>query len=230
MTGSRRRRREPTPDSDTRCGRNGHSHGPERARRGRRGRSGPDPGLTRRAVLVGGVGVAAGLAGCLGGAGGEGAPEPVSLGDDDRCEVCGMVIPLHPGPTAEIFYADHEPSGHPNPARFDSTWEAFQYDFERQNRGWTRETFYVTDYAAVDYELTRDAGDTLISTHVAADAFVAAAAATFVVGSAVKGAMGRDLLAFSEREVAEQFRRDHGGDLAAFEDVTEATIRQLAGQ
>jgi nitrous oxide reductase accessory protein NosL len=187
--------------------------------------------VTRRTVLGGTAILASGLAGCLGGDGssGDDVPDPVSLDQDDQCEVCGMVIPNHPGPTTEIFYADETPSGHPNPARFDSTWEAFQYDFERQNKGWTRQVFYVTDYSAVDYELTTDGGDTLISTHVAADDFVDAETVTFVVGSDVKGAMGRDLIGFTEQSDAESFQSEHGGSLVEFDEVTEGTIAELAG-
>lgn len=186
--------------------------------------------LTRRAVLGGTAMLAVGLAGCLGGdSESSDVPDPISLDQDDSCEVCGMIIPNHPGPTTEIFYADETPSGHPNPARFDSTWEAFQYDFERQNEGWSRQAFYVTDYSAVDYDLTTDAGDTLISTHVAASDFVDAETVTFVAGSEVKGAMGRDLIGFSDRADAESFQSEHGGSVVAFDDVSERTIAELAG-
>lgn len=186
--------------------------------------------LTRRETLLGGTTAVVGLAGCLGSGddSSEDAPNPVSLTRDDQCEVCGMIIPNHPGPTAEIFYADRTPSGHSNPARFDSTWEAFQYDFEREREGWTRQAFYVTDYSSVDYELTTDAGDTLISTHVEAGDFADATAVSFVAGSAVKGAMGRDLIGFSEQTDAEQFQSEHGGTVVAFDDVTESTVAELA--
>jgi copper chaperone NosL len=193
--------------------------------------------VTRRRVL-GETGAAVataatgGLAGCLSGGGGSGgggedAPDPVTLDESDSCDVCGMVIPNHPGPTAEIFYADEEPNGHPNPARFDSTWEAFQFDFERRDRGWNREAFYVTDYSAVEYDLVADGGDTLVTTHPDADAFAAAGDVTFVVGSAVVGAMGRDLIAFGDDGDAEAFQSEHGGDLAGFGDVTAAMVASL---
>ncbi len=187
-------------------------------------------GRTRRTVLTAGAAVAVGLAGCLGSNGDDGGdkPEPITLTQDDQCEVCGMIIPNHPGPTAQIFYADQTPSGHPNPARFCSTWEAFQYDFGRQNEGWNRAVFYVTDYSSVDYELFTDAGDTLISTHVEADAFVDGTGVTFVAGSEVKGAMGRDLIGFSEQADAAEFQSEYGGTVVAFEDVTESTIAELA--
>ncbi|WP_340099855.1 nitrous oxide reductase accessory protein NosL [Salinibaculum salinum] len=194
------------------------------------GRGASEAALTRRTVLAGSAAVALGLSGCLGSDGDDGGdvPEPISLTQDDQCEVCGMVIPNHPGPNAQIFYADQTPTGHPNPAHFCSTWEAFQYDFERQNEGWNRDVFYVTDYSSVDYELTTDAGDTLISTHVEADAFVDAAGVTFVAGSEVKGAMGRDLIGFSDQADAEDFQSEYGGTVVAFEDVTESTIAELA--
>ncbi|MHB9285769.1 nitrous oxide reductase accessory protein NosL [Halobacteriales archaeon Cl-PHB] len=183
--------------------------------------------LTRRQAVAGGLGLVVGLAGCLGGDGDGGpAPDPVTLTAGDSCEVCGMVIPNHPGPDVEIFYADNQPSGHDNPAHFCSTWEAFQYDFERQD--WTRQAFYVTDYSAVDYEIFQEGGDLLISSHPEAEAFVAASEVTFVVGSEVLGAMGKDLIAFSERSDAEQFQTEYGGQLMGFDDVTPSVISQLA--
>jgi copper chaperone NosL len=179
--------------------------------------------------VLGGVatGLATALAGCSLLDGGEDAPAPVTLTTDDACEVCGMVIPNHPGPSAEIFYDDNEPSGHANPARFDSTWEAFKYHFDREDRGWTAAAFYVTDYSTVEYTVSTDDGESVISTHPGADAFVDADRVTFVVGSEVVGAMGRDLVGFSDRTDATAFRDEYGGSLASFDDVTRETIAQL---
>lgn len=184
--------------------------------------------LSRRQVLSAtGLVAAAWFAGCTYGEEAEKA-EPVTMTQSDRCEVCGMVIPNHPGPTTEIFYADQRPSGHDNPARFDSTWEAFQYDFERRDRGWERTVMYVTDYSSVDYSLREEEeGDVVISTHPEADAFVDAEKVTFVVGSEVKGAMGKDLVAFSTESDASSFSDEHGGTLASFEEVTPETIAAL---
>ncbi|MFB6179712.1 MAG: nitrous oxide reductase accessory protein NosL [Halorientalis sp.] len=155
------------------------------------------------------------------------APNAVTLTEQDACDVCGMIIPNHPGPSAEIFYPDHKPSGHENPAHFDSTWEAFKYDFDRQDRGWNRSVMYVTDYSSVDYKLHSEQGDTLISNHPKASAFVSADAVTFVAGSEVKGAMGKDLIAFSKQGDAKSFKTDHGGQLVMTEDVTPELIAQL---
>jgi copper chaperone NosL len=185
---------------------------------------------TRRHVLHGaGAVVLAGLAGCLGGDGdgGDGgdAPDAITVPDSATCDVCGMVIVQHPGPSAEIFYEDEEPAGHENPARFDSTWEAFQFDFERS--GWSRSAFYVTDYSAVDYEIRTDDGQQLISRHADAADFVDATDVTFVVGSEVLGTMGRDLIAFTDEGDAEAFADEHGGNLGTFDDVTPELISSL---
>jgi len=178
--------------------------------------------ISRRRTLVGGVAVLTTLAGCSSGEADR--PDPITLTTEHQCDVCGMVIPNHPGPSAEIFYADNSPSGHGNPARFDSTWEAFQYDFDRE---WDVDVFYVTDYSAVEYSVTESGDDKLISTHPGAEAFVDAESVTFVVGSEVKGAMGRDLIAFSEESDASSFRDEYGGSLATAEEVTRETIAGL---
>ena len=186
----------------------------------------------RRRSLLAAAGSATSLAigGCLGSgsdAGGD-APAAVTIPAGATCDVCGMTIRQHPGPTTQIFYAEQRPSGHDNPARFDSTWEAFQYDFQRRDRGWTRTAFYVTDYSSVDYEIFTEAGTTFVSTHPVAEAFTPASDVTFVVGSSVQGAMGRDLIAFSDDEDATEFAAEHGGSEAAFDDVTRSTIAELA--
>ncbi|AGN00688.1 nitrous oxide reduction lipoprotein [Salinarchaeum sp. Harcht-Bsk1] len=186
-------------------------------------------GITRRRVLHGAGAVAvAGLAGCIGGDGGgdgDDAPAAITVPDGATCDVCGMVIVQHPGPTSLIFYEDEQPAGHDNPARFDSTWEAFQFDFERS--GWSRQAFYVTDYSAVDYEIRSDDGQQLISRHAAAGDFADANDVTFVVGSEVLGTMGRDLIAFSEESDAESFADEYGGDLGTIDDVTPELISSL---
>jgi copper chaperone NosL len=181
--------------------------------------------VSRRTVLSAtAVGVSA-LAGCSGFRTGGGQPEAVTLTEEDSCDVCGMVIPNHPGPSSEIFYADNEPNDHANPARFDSTWEAFKFDFARED--WTRDAFYVTDYSAVDYEIKTDDDQKLISRHVGEETFADAQSVTFVVGSEVVGTMGEDLIAFSDEGDAESFNDEHGGDLVTFDDVTPTMISQL---
>ena len=223
-----------TPDAFTRGETTEQSceHGPESTHGHLDG--GVRRGVTRRRFVgLLATGSALTLAGCseLGGSDGgttaEDVPDAVTLTTDDACEICNMIIPNHPGPSTEIFYPGEEPSGHENPARFDSTWEAFQYDFRRQDRGWERAVMYVTDYSGVDYRLFEEQGDTMLSTHPEADAFVRASEVTFVAGSEVKGAMGKDLIAFSSDEDANSFSEEHGGTLVTVDEVTPELIAQL---
>lgn len=177
---------------------------------------------SRRRVLAGvATGAALALAGCTGGSE---PPDPVTLTSEDTCDVCGMVITAHPGPNAESFYPDHRPNDHDNPARFCSAWEAFQFDYEHD---WERSAFYVTDYSSVDYEITEETGDLLISSHPDASAFAPAEDVTFVVASEVKGAMGGDLIPFTVQADAESFRDSHGGELMSLDEVTPEAIGQL---
>ncbi len=211
----------PTPPPVSgRTGANGHETGCDHPT--------SDGPICRRHVLAGiGSLSAAALAGCLGGTGTSTpqTPDPVTISDEATCDVCGMVISQHHGPSAQVFYADERPNDHDNPARFDSTWEAFKFDFEHDD--WTREAFYVTDYSSVEYRIRTDEGQQLISRHVGTDTFVDATEVTFVAASSVIGTMGEDLIGFSSRDDAESFRADHGGDLVTFDEVTPTLIGQL---
>lgn len=183
----------------------------------------------RQALLAGATVALSSVAGCLGNGedGDTEVPAAITLPDDATCDVCGMVISQHPGPTAEIFYAEQSPEGHDNPARFDSTWEAYQYDFERQNQGWEKTAFYVTDYSSVEYRLAEERGSTLISTHPQKEAFARVEDVTYVAGSAVEGAMGKDLVGFTDESDAESFQSEHGGNLVTHDEVTPEVIAGL---
>ena len=193
-----------------------------------RDRSGGAPAGSRRAFLRSTVGVAAAgsVAGCLGdaGTGGEGAgdpPDPVDLGGGKTDDNGGMVIGEHHGPNGQVFYANHSPDGHDNPAWFHTLVHGlFPYHFARQREGWTAEAVYVTDYATVDYDtITRD-GETYVSSHTAADTFGDAESMTYVRDSGVRGGMGRALLPFGADADADAFVDEHGGETMAYDDVT----------
>ena len=187
--------------------------------------------VRRRSLLASSGYVAAlALGGCLGDSGdgpGNGAPAAVTIPEGATCDVCGMTIQQHPGPTTQVFYADQRPSGHDNPARFDSTWEAYRYEFERDDRGWEAVAFYVTDYSAVDYEVFEDGDDLLVTRHHEASAFTSAAEVTYVVDSEVQGTMGRDLVGFGTRSDAESFQSEYGGSLTTHDGVTAEVVAGL---
>lgn len=184
--------------------------------------------VPRRRLLAAGVSLAAlGLAGCAGDTTSTGTPTPVGLGGGKQCDVCGMVIEEHPGPSAVTFFADASPENHEGPAWFDSVKERFVYVRGKEARGWEPTATYVTDYSTVDYEVTESRGTPLISRHVDPASFVAASEVTYLAGSDVEGAMGVELLPFSVREDAAAFREEYGGWLVAHDDVDGETLRKL---
>jgi copper chaperone NosL len=184
--------------------------------------------VTRRAVLATGASVAtAALAGCSGEQQPTETPDPVALAAGDQCDICGMVIPDHPGPNGELFYAERTPSGHADPARFDSLRGClFPFHFEHQRRDWNATAVYVTDYSTVDYTLSTEGSETFISSHVGADSFTDGQTAFYVIGSEVRGAMGADFVPFSVRDDADAFAADHGGEVLAFDDITPETLER----
>ncbi len=139
-----------------------------------------------------------------------------------------MIIGEHFGPNGQIFYREHTPEGHDNPARFHTLAHGlFPYYFEHGRLGWEAVAVYVTDYSTVDYEVVARAGRADISTHTAASTFGDARAVRYVAGSDVLGGMGPDLIPFGDVGDAEAFRADHGGALVAFEDVTQEAVLHL---
>lgn len=182
------------------------------------------PVLSRRPLLrAGGALAGVAVAGCLGGRGP--APEPVAVSGGLQCDVCGMIIEKHPGPNGQLFYREHDPEGHANPARFDSLKQCFfPYRLEHEQLGWSLAAAYVTDYSTVDFTLQAEGDTAFISSHPDAGAFAPAADLTYVVGSDVQGAMGPDFIPFSIRADAETFAASNGGDLVAYQDIDEGLV------
>lgn len=192
----------------------------------RSGTAADDHDVPRRAVLgAGGAFVATALAGCLGGDGDAATPAAVAIGPDDVCDVCGMVVANHPGPNGQSYWRGHEPADHPAPFRFDSLKQCFfPHYFERRDRGWTAAALYVTDYSAVDYSVTEGAGSRHVSSHTEASSFAPARDLSYVVESGVGGAMGPDLVPFSDAGDADSFASEYGGEVVSFDDVTPALV------
>lgn len=180
---------------------------------------------SRRVILgFGATAATLALAGCLGGFD-ESAPAPVSIPSGADCDSCGMVIPQHPGPNGQIFFEEHEPESHSRPFRYDSLKQCLFPDLlEAQQLGRSELAVYATDYSSVDYSLETEGGTTYISSHVEATSFAPAQGLTYVIESAVDGAMGPDFIPFANRDEAEAFTGEHGGDLVAYDDIDERLI------
>ena len=182
--------------------------------------------LSRRAVClycgVGGIGL---LAGCLGE---DDAPEPQTLTEDDSCEACGMVVTHHPGPSGQSFYDDH-PDLTDDRAAFCSGLCAYGWTFGQEDAGYEPIVTYLTDYSAVDWELSGEDDVTFISDHHEAETQRDVTELTFVAGSEVRGSMGEDLIGFSESGDADSFQEDHGGEIVSHGDVSRELIDSLGG-
>lgn len=179
---------------------------------------------TRRGLLGAiGAGALVGITGCLGGnkTADEPVPEPIDLSGGKQDDSGGMVIGEHFGPNGQVFYRDHSPDGHDNPAWFHTlSMGLFPYYFDHERRGWRATVIYVTDYSAVEYELTEEDGETYISAHTDADTFGDASEMTYVVESGIHGGMGKELLPFSSADDADTFASTHGGSTMGFDEVT----------
>lgn len=177
--------------------------------------------LGRRDVLtIAATSTATAVAGCGGNTPASEPPGPVTLAGGLQCDNCGMVIGEHFGPNGEVFFETHTPSGHENPARFDSLAAClFPYYFGRRQRGWAAAAIYVTDYSSVEYERVTREGTTYVSSHTAAESLAPANTLQYVVGSSLAGAMGGDLFPFSRRADAAAVADEFDGRVVDFEAI-----------
>lgn len=199
------------------------------------------PTLTRRgAVQLLATGAATGLAGCLGVLDSENGsvPEPVSLSGGKFDYQGGMEIGPHGGPNGQVFYADNEPQtphdpgdspeDHDNLAWFHTLAQGlFPYHFDRLDRGWNAEVIYVTDYSAVDFELSGSDGRAQLPSPTAAETFADATELTYVAESDVIGGMGSELLPFSSADDAAALAADYGGRTLPFDEIDRQLVDSL---
>lgn len=133
--------------------------------------------------------------------------KPVKPSQKDKCPVCGMFVAKYPDFIAEIIFRDG------SYAVFDGVKDMLRYFFGLDKYNPKKkcseiDTVYVTDY----YDLK------LIDGHKA----------FYVSGSDVYGPMGRELVPFSSRSDAEEFRKDHHGkSVLEFRHISYDTVKGL---
>ena len=182
--------------------------------------------VSRRRLVTGlGGGVAASVAGCLGGDAAEDVA-PVSLDGERACDQCGMIIEDHPGPVGQIHFSDDEPEGG-RPGQFCSSTCTYRYLFDAEDEGRDVLATFLTDYSTVDYETFSGGGDTMFSSHVEREAFGQMTELTVVARSEVIGAMGPELIPFSDDDDADAFVAKYGGEAIPAEDVNRSTLEAL---
>lgn len=152
---------------------------------------------------------------------------PLDPLDGERaCDQCGMIVSDHPGPVGQIHFEDDAPEGG-RPGQFCSSTCTYTYRFDAEDDGRTPLATFLTDYSLVDQEVFEEGSDTMFSSHVEAEAFSRTTDLTVVARSEVTGAMGPELIPFSEQADVEAFVDEYGGEPMAAEDVDRATLEAL---
>ncbi len=122
-----------------------------------------------------------------------------AIHDEDECAVCGMLITRFPGPKGQAIF-DHEH------VKFCSTRDmvAFVTDEENSHR--------ISDVFVHDMEKTPWKAPTQ-------DSYIDGRKAWYVTGSNKKGAMGPTFASFANKEAAQNFAQEHGGELQTFSEL-----------
>lgn len=176
---------------------------------------------SRRTLLQAlGATTTAAIAGCLGSD--EQTPAAVSLDEGQTCDECGMVINEHPGPTGQVFFTEDR-LDRDGPAWFCSGICTYSYRFDREDEGWEPQVTYLTDYSRVEYDI-RGESDRSISAHLSADSYRPESALVVVAGSDVGGAMGPDIIPFSDSEEASTFADEYSGTVVDAGDIDRELI------
>lgn len=135
------------------------------------------------------------------------AAEPVKLSNKDECPVCGMHSAKYPKFKTEIIFKDGKY------ASSDGAKDMFKYYFDLPRYDASRKqedikAVYVTDYNSLRW--------------------IDGMKAFYVVGSDVKGPMGKELIPFGKRKDAEKFMAGHAGKtLLLFDEVTPDLVKSL---
>ena len=133
--------------------------------------------------------------------------KPVKPLPKEKCPVCGMFVAKYPDFVAEILFKDG------SYAVFDGVKDMLKYYFALEKYSPKKQhsdidVIYVTDY----YDLK----------------LIDGLKAFYVIGSDVYGPMGRELIPFSSRSEAEEFRKDHQGKaVLEFGGITHDAVKGL---
>jgi copper chaperone NosL len=125
----------------------------------------------------------------------------------DKCPVCGMFVASYPNWLGVVVHKDGAKS------YFDGPKDLFTYYLAPEKFAPSRKQadiveLYVTDY----YSVTAIDGRK----------------AFFVVGSDVRGPMGKELVPFAKKADADGFLKDHKGEkVLRLEEITTATLKSL---
>ena len=125
---------------------------------------------------------------------------PVEITRDSYCSLDGMLLADHPGPKAQIHYAQGAPEF------FCDTVEMFSLYLQPEQQKRVLALF-VNDMGKTDWE--KPAGQ-----------WIDARQAFYVVGSKRRGSMGPTFASFGEESAARAFAAKEGGKVLRFNEIT----------
>lgn len=139
----------------------------------------------------------------------------VAIESADECHLCGMYISNFNGPKGEIFKKNFITEGPINERskvyKFCSTRDLFSFYLDPENKR-NVGTLLVHDMSKMPWDSIND------------EFFIDAKTAWFISGSNKTGAMGKTLASFSQKEDAQAFAKEFGGQVLSFQEVTLSTL------
>ncbi|MEN8263756.1 MAG: nitrous oxide reductase accessory protein NosL [Nitrospirota bacterium] len=135
-------------------------------------------------------------------------PLPIELTRDHACAVCGMITVDFQGAKAQIHYRNGKTD------TFCCTLHMFSFNLQ-PDRPPNIAAIYVNDMGKADWEKPEG--------H-----WIDAKNAFYVVGGDVMGPHGEALVPFSGIKNAEDYKKEHGGEIIRFDDVTMDMLRPVA--
>jgi nitrous oxide reductase accessory protein NosL len=133
---------------------------------------------------------------------------PQRIGEKQRCPVCSMYPALYPKWHAQILFKDGSMVAFDSPADLLN----FVHDMGKYDRKHTRKDIsriYVSNYLKGEW--------------------IDARKALFLTGSSIRGPMGPDFPAFSDRKEAQGAMAQAGGRLATFDQILSETAKDNHG-
>ncbi len=128
------------------------------------------------------------------------AAAPADFTISTACVLDGMLLAEHPGPKAQIVYADAA-----EPDFFCDTVEMFNVYLQPEQVRAVR-ALYVQDMGKANWDEPRGQ-------------WIDARTAFYVVGGKRRGSMGPTIASFAEREAATRFAGEYGGQVLPFVEV-----------
>jgi copper chaperone NosL len=125
----------------------------------------------------------------------------------DKCAVCGMFVAQYANWLGGIVFKDG------GRVYFDGPKDLFAYYLAPEKYGPARKQADIVDVYVTEYYSV---------------ASIDGRKAFYVIGSDVRGPMGKELVPFAKKADADGFLKDHKGEkVLRFEEITQATLKSL---